>query len=440
MNKQLLLDFVLQNVKSLGNRRTYCPATLEDRMFELYSRRENTCVYPPARLPHDPDKALAVLRDLYKDDVSRISLVLNHFFPEDFLFYRVSKVEPEIFQAFDFLSEIVPEFKLPYSQVGKKGLDRYLVLNEAMLAFGRRQWPAATDLQPQIHKLLYDNLARLFLQTNEYNRYWLNVTREDSQQQDVWSGRKDMRQGDLVFMYQIAPTKAMTDLYRLVGDPWFDPWGAWDGFWVEIKRICTIPKISVRDLRHDPVLSDWSVVRRSFQGIVTEAVPHSCYNRLLALLPEKICRDHQLYREQVAGLGGSGHFTSEEQFENEVIEPLLRSWGLRFQRQVLCKCHFGTQDINGFIDFLVSDQTKPITLFENKLKIINDDQLQKAIDQAKSYALLLGLPSFVVASPEGLKLYRLTMNQETLVAALVVGANKADEEQFRERMRSIRKT
>ena len=438
MNKQLLLDYALKNVDSSTHRSTYRRSTLEDQMFELYNRRENAYIYPPASLPHDPEEALAIVRDLYKDDVSRISLVLNHFLPHDFLFYRVSKLEQEIFQAFDFFSEVVPEFNFQFSQIGKKGLDRYLALNKVLLRFGRRQWPRVGDLQPRIHRLLYDNFAKLFLQTNEYNRYWINVTREEPRKKDVWSGRKDMRQGDLVFMYQVAPTKAITDLYRLGGDPWFDPWGAWDGLWVDIERICSVPNISIADMKDDPLLSDWSVVRRSFQGIVTEAVPHSCYNRLLALIPEQFRQQHDLRPEQVAELGGSGQFTSEEQFEDKIIEPLLRNWGLRFQRQVRCKCHFGTQDINGFIDFLVSDQAGPVTLFEDKLKIINETQLQKAIDQAKSYALLIGLPSFVVASPEGLRLYRLSMNQETLVAELNVNANKKDEEAFRKQMLSIR--
>jgi hypothetical protein len=44
--------------------------------------------------------------------------------------------------------------------------------------------------------------------------------------------------------------------------------------------------------------------------------------------------------------------------------------------------------------------------------------LEPAVDQAKSYALLLGLPSFVVASPEGMWVYALDKAQEKLVSPL----------------------
>lgn len=63
-------------------------------------------------------------------------------------------------------------------------------------------------------------------------------------------------------------------------------------------------------------------------------------------------------------------------------------------------------------------------------KIISDNELQEAVNQAKSYALMLGLPSFVIASPEGCKLYSLERNNETLISELRPQSEKAEEEQF----------
>jgi hypothetical protein len=87
--------------------------------------------------------------------------------------------------------------------------------------------------------------------------------------------------------------------------------------------------------------------------------------------------------------------------------------------------------VTGRIDFLVSDGAGLLTLFENKLRVATEQQLQKAVDQAKSYALMLGLPSFVVASPEGLRLYSLSQAEETLVGEMSPGAGKSEEESFR---------
>jgi hypothetical protein len=52
---------------------------------------------------------------------------------------------------------------------------------------------------------------------------------------------------------------------------------------------------------------------------------------------------------------------------------------------------------------------------ESKLRILNDDDLARATNQAKSYALMEGLASFIVAAPEGFWCYSLDRNREELV-------------------------
>ena len=78
------------------------------------------------------------------------------------------------------------------------------------------------------------------------------------------------------------------------------------------------------------------------------------------------------------------------------------------------------------IDYLVKDSNDEfLTLFENKIRIANEKELTQAVLQAKSYALQLGLNSFVVASPEGFWVYRLDRNKETPLAQ--ISANKEKE-------------
>jgi hypothetical protein len=50
----------------------------------------------PHPLPSVPSEAIPLLRRHFKDNVTLISKVLNHLFPDQYLFYRVSKLE-EIF-------------------------------------------------------------------------------------------------------------------------------------------------------------------------------------------------------------------------------------------------------------------------------------------------------------------------------------------------------
>jgi hypothetical protein len=72
-----------------------------------------------------------------------------------------------------------------------------------------------------------------------------------------------------------------------------------------------------------------------------------------------------------------------------------------------------------------------LTLFEDKLRIANDEVLDLVMRQAKSYALMLGLPSFAVAAPEGLWIYSLVRNIETLQAHFLPDELTGQDEQAR---------
>lgn len=427
MNKLLLLNWILENAGQYEhkyeletNSEDELHQQLHYDLYELNGRRE---VGLPKSLPKNPEEMVSVLRKHFKDKVTLISRVLNHYFPNQYLFYRVSKLEGEIFEGFDFFSEIVPEFEFPFSKIGRTGFKRYLTLNKALLGFSKRIWPELEAPQARVTWFLYRGLGELFLEKSDYNRYWIMATKEpyfefldslEFDQDKTWSGRKEMQSGDLVFMYRMAPRKATTDIFRLKGDPYFNPWTAWDGFWVELDKVCQIEDISFSEMRNDPILGQWNVIRRQFQGVMTEPVPHSVYNQLLEHIPEAIRKRYGLEPEPLANVGQSGQFTSEAEFEEKVVEPLLKRWSFNYQAQYPCRFRFGSQNHRGRIDFYASDGQGPITLFEDKLRIINEQDWALAIDQAKSYALMLGLLSFVVASPEEIRVYSLDRNEETL--------------------------
>lgn len=391
-------------------------------------------------IPPDPEKAIPLLRSHYKDNVTLVSRVLNHYFPEQYIFYRVSKLEEEIFRSFDFLSSILPEFEFPFTSVGRRGFDKYLAVNDVLMSFFRNLYPDLEDPHPRISWFLYQGLGHLFLEKSDYTRYWIMVTTKkyfegpeglDSNDILEWSGRKEMQAGDLVFMYRASPRMAITDIFEVIGEPRFDPWGGWDGFWVDIERVCRIEDIPFATLRDDSVLGNWSIVRKKLMGVRTDPVPHSIYNRLLEKIPGDTNSSYGLIPEPTAAEGSSGQFVSEAEFEDRVIEPLLKRWSLDYQRQYRCRFRLGSQDYSGRVDFYVSDAKGPIALFENKFKILNEKDLKLAADQGKSYALMLGLPCFVVASPEGMWIYSLQRHVETLEEHVPLNELSAREENIR---------
>lgn len=385
---------------------------LEKALSEIKNRKD---VELPSNLPKEKNKMLRTLRKHFKNDVSLISLVLNHYYPNDFLFYRVSQLEEEIFDGLDLLG-----FGLDFDRIGKKGFERYLKLNEALLGFAKQHWPNLDNPQKKIHYFLYQGLGNLFLERSNYNRYWVLTSTEPyfhnlDEAQVSWSGRKEMKAGDLVFMYRMDPVKAITDIWRVEDVPEFNPWDAWKGWDVDLKLVVRIKSIPFSDMRVDPVLGKWGVIKRQFHGVIAELIPHSIYNRLLAMLPDYVKRTYELQPERVSDSEYSGQFGSESDFDEEFIKKLLKEWHFKYQYQHPVKFFVGTQSHHCRVDFLVSDERGDLTIFENKFRIMNEGDLKPAVDQARSYALLLSLPSFVVASPEGIWVYKLRGGQEEQV-------------------------
>lgn len=109
----------------------------------------------------------------------------------------------------------------------------------------------------------------------------------------------------------------------------------------------------------------------------------------------------------------------EQVFEDTVIIPLLDAWGWRYGRQVVCPRPADRSVVRGRVDIMVYDSAngEPLTLFEAKRQIAHPSALQQAAVQAHRYAEAFHLPSFVVAAPSGMWLYRRERGQAQLLQA-----------------------
>jgi len=447
MNGEQILNWLIEDTNK--NADDYYPdlweLKLEDYLYELNSRRD---INVPQGLYSDnlpsEEEVISILNEAFKNKISLISLILNYLYPEKYLFYRVSALENEIFAGFKFFSDIYDKFQFPFNKIGKNkdSFENYLLLNEAMHSFALDIWPDIKEkyIYKNLNYFMYQGLGTLFLNINNYNKYWIMATGPDNfneldrESEVIWSGRKEMQVNDLVFMYRQAPRKAITDIFYVSSPPYFDPYGGWGGFWVPIKKITPIDDITMVRLKHDKILGNWGFAKCSSQGVVTDPVPYSMYNRLLELIGDDLCKKHNLLPEPMAKTINSGQYATEEEFENHVIEPLLKHWGFKFQRQYPCYFIIGTQYHTCFVDFLIHDDHGSLTLFEDKIRINNDSELQNAVLQAKSYSLLLGIKNFVVASPEGFWIYELNKNMEKLIENISYDELKEKEESIRSKI------
>jgi thiol-disulfide isomerase/thioredoxin len=124
--------------------------------------------------------------------------------------------------------------------------------------------------------------------------------------------------------------------------------------------------------------------------------------RVVGFLPAGLLR---LLCEQVAaGALPPDPFWSptEATFEDVVVLPLLDRWGFTYMRQAPCPA-----PSRGRVEVLVYDPrlARPVTLFENKRRMLSAQALGAAVQQAHAYARALRLPAFVLGAPAGLGVY-----------------------------------
>jgi thioredoxin 1 len=142
--------------------------------------------------------------------------------------------------------------------------------------------------------------------------------------------------------------------------------------------------------------------------------------QVVGFLPEGLL---DLLADDVLGgavAGGAFWSPVEERFEEAVLIPLLRGWGLSVERQVACALPGANRAQRGRIDLLVYDPggPAPLTLVESKRQIRGDDELRQAALQGAAYARSLALDSFVVAAPRGLWVYQRDGERSRLVRHL----------------------
>jgi len=446
MNKSLMMQMVKYQVEltapeTIESEKGLTVDNLLDNLYDVNSHRELSL---PSPLPKTPKGLLSALRKKYKDDVTDISLVMNHFYPQEFVYFRVCSLEPELFRAFQFFADEFPQLKLGFGKIGKRGVERYLKLNEGLLELGGILWPNDKNAHIRLRIMLFEVFADLFKDPEAYKKYWVIATKEDywdsfdaSDQIERWSVNKEVSDGDIVFLYRTKPVSAITDVVRVDGRPEFYPYLGWDGFFVGFKRLCRLDGIPISQMRDDEVLGGWSVVRRSFQGVMTEYVPHHVYNRLLDFVPDAEKREHGLNPETVIPPSVGGTFTSEKLFERQLVEKVLRDWRFKFKRQRIVNARIGSQTHPFKIDHLVTYRDKRITLFENKLEINTSEQRTVAMEQGLSYAKLLGLPTFVVAAPQGMWMYQVNGEGCKEVDSLRFGDAVKRFESFRQKLLSF---
>jgi hypothetical protein len=254
------------------------------------------------------------------------------------------------------------------------------------------------------------------------------IDSHQSTDQETWSANPKAKYGDFVLMYCKAPRSAIVGIYRCMADAYRDPLNpSWTGVWTEIGEKLALPYITFAEMRSDPVLKDWAMVKMQFQGLMKHAVPEQYWLRLQELVAQKnsatgaMLKTYAAAAEGVRVLPSSPGEVTEKEFEDSILIPLLTriGWtiGRSLDRQVEMPIKIGSgrpiiarADFVGYRGPLGSDVQ---LIIESKRSIRNSADLEQAMLQAESYAGKLRCTRFAVAAPQGIWVYEMSFPSQS---------------------------
>jgi hypothetical protein len=193
--------------------------------------------------------------------------------------------------------------------------------------------------------------------------YYLDEDGEDSVDLDPsfaednggwWTCHKTTRKGDLVLLWRTMPRsdigyliQARSDAYSIADDPFAKPKG-WDYGCDYAPLYKFSMPLTVKDVRADPYLADWSALRGRFQGRVFAIRPE-----IWEHLSRRLKALNKGYEKVLAKFDralGSTEIVLEEELENHLVTnlDLLKPFGYNLElvgRQVICTGHGGRIDL-----------------------------------------------------------------------------------------------
>jgi hypothetical protein len=288
-----------------------------------------------------------------------------------------------------------------------------------------RTWATIYDLGPRLlpePPLLSQVPARVWIvATNDEVGEFDEIDAMDETEVGAWAINRNARRGDLALMYCTKPRSAVVSLHRVLEDAHYDPFGGWNGYRAEIGEKLSVPWLTLREMKDDPVLSEWRLTRGNFQGLLQMEVPRNVWDRMRELIvaksPETAGRLSQ-YAESgslVSEFKSEGETLAEKEIEDQLILPLLieLGWesGTTLKRQVAMTIKIGSgrpqRVIADFVGYAGALTSVPLLVVEAKRRIRSSADLDRAKEQAESYAGKLRCSRFCVAAPEGLWAYEL---------------------------------
>jgi len=353
--------------------------------------------------------------------IPRLSIGLFKVYPE----YAFPYLLP---QHFYMLQAICREFDIDLPNIPSDNVARfgyYLDICRAMYDFRVRNGLSPSEMCAFIYGFALRDVRQMLADCDKTPSRIFMVYASPTDQEKVlsgelksdaiciWQGRENMRIGDLVLMYERAPSSGFASVWKAVSPGFDDPFDLYPGK-VFLGNPVKFPHVSFNKLADDPVWGGKSEVKANMQGGSGRVCSVKEYEALKALIhKEDPSFDlDKLPKPPTEAVFDFGALEVEHDVEVKLLEPLLVNLGFKVGDWV---CQYSVRigrDNASRPDYVIGlkesvrGHATADLVFEAKHTIPNKRQREKDYGQALAYAGILSARIATLVSKEGIWIYK----------------------------------
>lgn len=345
-------------------------------------------------------------------------------------FFTLALMCPEYYVPFFFIDGLytlkkiatVFDFELPKVPAQKDVKERLMYYMELCKVFKKYRdekgltpyefWAFLFDLAPEYVKEDDD------LPLPEAEQAWFIGGDKDVYQDPIyWGIKQDVRRGDIVVLYEMAPSKRLSRVSRALTDGALEPFFQWYSCALIGKGI-EVPPITLDELRADDYFASNTFVKRNFQGMSKCPMSVDDYSRLLEMFRAKGFQGElpMLYAPQNIT---DVEITCEQDVSDKLLIPRLEEMGWKYKVDFFDEVKFpagrGTTgyQMNKRTDFALhltgtENNRGAKVIIEVKKHMANNDQIESNFYQGLNYAKYAEAELLVTCDKFQLRIYERT--------------------------------
>lgn len=225
-----------------------------------------------------------------------------------------------------------------------------------------------------------------------------------------WQANPETKKGDILVHYEISPISAITCIWIAQTDGVVDPFFHYYSN-TYIGNKIDIPHIALKELQTDEYFSKHPLIRKKFQGVNGWPLSSEDYSELLRMIKAKGFDIDTLPKLYAPALPKNLSISCERDVEVQLLEYYLNKMGWYENKDFIRQLpiHAG-RGHRVFPDYALHYDNKPDyerakVLIEAKFHMKNNQEIEEAFKQARSYGNILESSVIVLCDKQCLIVY-----------------------------------